>query len=167
MANWSDTYITLSGNRLVEAIDKLKKDIHDEYLHDDISGRGMSIDSPFDEKEDEIVISGSGRWAGPDGYFKRLCEEYELSCLYKDAEVGCNFAYLFEYEAGILIREEEDTYFSDIGVEIFGIEYFIECYEYITDEKNWEHEYRDVIATFQKHGKSLEELRECWKVKIV
>jgi len=165
MANWSETYITLSGDRVKEAVDKIKKDTDNGYLRYPVSGRGMTIDF-FTDEEKGIVISGSGRWAGPDKYFKRLCEEYGLTCLYTDAEAGCNFAYLFEYKDGVFVREkEESSYFGNLGIEIFGIEYFIGYFSWISNEENWEEEWADTVEIFKKHGVSLEDLKECWEVK--
>lgn len=117
----------------------------------------------LDFNPNSIIISGSGRWAGPDKYIAHLMEEYGLTGTYTDSENGCNFFYRTEFEEGKLTKEIESSYFSNESIKYFGIDYFLEHYAYISEEDDWEDDWKDEIKLFADNGYSFADLKEAWK----
>ena len=112
-----------------------------------------------------ITISTLSAWCGGSVWFKRVCEKYKLSGDYYDEETGNDFIHIVEVVDGEVTLEEEDRYFSKLGVEINGIDHYVEQYSYIPDDLDWEEEYAQIIELFAEFGVSLDKLKDAWGVE--
>ena len=74
-----------------------------------------------------IFIAGNGRWNAPSNYIISLVNKFNLSGTYFDLEAGCDFSHKLEFKNGNVIKEIEDTFFSQLSVDYHGLEYFRYC----------------------------------------
>jgi len=99
MANWSHTYITLTGDKVEEANEYLNTFIKDGYLDvsslmsdNSITSRaGYSVLELYSGEEqvlqdDSIVLNGQGRWCAPHTFIKEFAKKFKLSGNYTDEE---------------------------------------------------------------------------------
>lgn len=174
MANWSSAHIELTGTEenILRAKGVIESHIEDGYIdpsllakNDSVAqragyGGGEIIDTIFGDTE--IVLQIAGRWCAPHLYIEYLCERFSLSGYYSDEENGCNFFHLMEFIDGVKTKDIEDSFFSDLSIEHNGIERYLEEYEFITGQDDWENGYKEYIELFTKHGYPLEKLKEEW-----
>jgi len=186
MANWSDCNITLNGTaEVLKAVaEELQALIIEEDKEKDVLGylEPSSLapsDSIADKagyscieldaleiNDDNITISGQGRWCAPHGFFKELYTKHSLSGLYTDAEAGCNFFHVMRFEDGECTEDEEYNYFSKESIEHNGRENYLEEYQWITEEEDWENEYSYIVDVFLATGMTLDELKEEWDCSV-
>jgi hypothetical protein len=77
-----------------------------------------------------------------------------------DYETGLEFINVIDFENGEVLSDDEDELFSELGVNVLGIDFFIELYEYIFDEyetlEEAKEEYGTIIEVFEDFGVDLE-----------
>ena len=70
-----------------------------------------------------------------------------------------------EFKDGVKTFDEEEKYFSDLSIKYNSIEHYIEDYQWITENKDWKTDHKDIIQMFKKHKITLKRLKEEWDVK--
>jgi len=87
-------------------------------------------------------------WAGPSKWFHHICNKYNVKrAHYSDEEPGNDFHHIIEYADGELDMDEEfdcvDKRLIELGYA--DKEHFLESYEWILDDEDWESEHADII----------------------
>ena len=174
MANISDCYIELQGTTedIMFATEELKKNIDKEYLSvskymkdDSVEQRaGYSGAEIYDYQYDEtsIQLSLGGRWCAPHLYFEDFCKRHDLSGFYTDAESGCDFFHVMKFKDGVKTLDKEDSYISQLSIDYGDIDYFIEYYQFITEEDDWEENNQGIVDLFAKNGLTIDDLKKEW-----
>jgi hypothetical protein len=177
MANWSDTTITLTGTSddVKKAYDYVQSHIEENYLSpleslnldsniQNRAGYGGGEIHTIEVDNEVLTITMSGRWCSPSSYFVDVANKFNLSGTYFDAESGCDFIHLIEFENGEVILDEEYNYFSKEGIEHYGIEYYLEMYEWVVDDgetlEEVREEYPEIFEMFAEVGLDLDSLSE-------
>ena len=172
MANYSYVDIELTGsekdikNVLLELESKKYNDNWllpyqglDDFLED---GYNTMYEVEITSNDTSIYITGEGKWSGPYEYIKDLVERHNLSGSMFDMESGMDWCYLIEFENGEITRDEEDAYFSDLSIQVKGIDFWIEELSWVIDMEDWEEDYDHYISIFDSNGVSVENLKENW-----
>ena len=177
MANYSYTEITFTGELIdIEfAVIELKSNMEDEWLNvskyitnasDVVQRSGYSpaevIQFDYEDGSDTIYLSLSGRWCSPHKYIEDLCKRHNLSGTYADEESGCDFFHEMKFENGKKVHDKESAFFSEESIRVNGIERYIEEYQFITEEEDWENENDGMIKLFKKYGYNLDDLKKVW-----
>ena len=164
MANWSDYTVELNGKPedIKNAFEELNLNLDaDKYQYNDIDlGDDASIELQGDTC---IMIYGEGRWEGPSDYIKEVVERHTLSGCYTDMEPGMNWCHLIVFKDGKVVNEESDEYFSDLSLTMTDVYYMVDYMSWIPEEENWEVKYQSYIALFEKHGMTLDQLKQEWQ----
>lgn len=116
-------------------------------------------DSVIELNDNKIYLSFESPWCGPNIWFKRLCEKYNLSGTMIDSESGCDFIQRISYEDGIEVEDITDSYLSKLAIDIRGKNYMLEWYfeeyssiEEVEEDQDW------LIDDFVEAGVSLLEI---------
>ena len=134
-------------------------------VDDTISSRaGFGGAEIIDNKssQNQVSYSLSGRWCAPHKFIELFADRFNLSGQYTDAESGCNFFHVMKFKDGKKIFDEEENYFSDLSIEHNDIECYVEEYEWIAEEEDWEDNNDELLALFKKHGYSIDKLKYEW-----
>ncbi len=158
MANWSNINIKVSGThkQITAAILYIDKYIDDSYLtYDD---RSMIINSfDLDTTTHTIHIQGEGRWSGSSALFMDIAELFNCHVDYKEKESGTNFTVWVE-GSGSGVNYKEDTYYSQLYIDMYGLEEFQE------EVGNWICEYNllsnlSIFKLLRANGMSKSDIR--------
>jgi len=109
------------------------------------------------------MIDGQGRWEGPSDYIKEVVERHNLSGCYTDMEIGMDWSHLIVFKDGQVVNQKSDKYFSDLSITMHGVSYMVDLMSWISEEENWEEDYQYYIALFEKHGMTLNHLKQEWQ----
>ncbi len=69
---------------------------------------------------------------------------------------------MMKFKDGVKTKDVEDEYFSQLSIDQNGIEYYIEDYQWITEEEDWEDNNDELLALFKANGYSLKQLKKEW-----
>ncbi len=184
MANYSDFEVEFKGSE--ESIKLLEKEIRSytntdeeefqvdwfympppEGIPPEEAFGFTGVESPaIDNQGDHLMFYGMGKWSGPYDAVKYLAKKYELDVEYHDFEPGAFFYDRIIIEKGNVVSSDTFEYLSKEAIEYRGEESYLEEYSFITEEKNWEKEYKDVIEMFEAAGVSKKDMAEHWGVEF-
>ena len=103
-----------------------------------------------------LSISFNSFWCGPSIWFELICKRYKVSGVYFDIEGGNDFSYFIKYKNGKLILKQEDCYFSQLSIDIYGIEYF----EYYLEVDDIEDIDEAVLELFFQNGYTVNRIQK-------
>ena len=164
MANYSDTHISLTGSLLAVQVFKEKLGIDDKHINKDTFNE-ITIEDPdeffmvvnqIDEEMDDdgnvnIQIYGEGRWSAPTSYIAEIAHECKLKGTLIDAESGGDFFHkIIVNESGI--DDYMEPYFSQLSIDYYGIEYFVDTYNDFLNEADSIEDVRDMLELFRDNG---------------
>jgi len=164
MANYSDTHVSLTGSLFAVQLFRERLKIDNRYINKDISDK-ITIEDPdgfftiisqIDEKINDdgsisIQIYGESRWSAPISYIAEIAYECELKGTLVDAGSECDFFHkIIVNENGIY--DYIEPYFSQLSIDYYGIEYFVEEYNDFLNEADSIENVRDMLELFRNNN---------------
>jgi len=73
-------------------------------------------------------------WSPPIVWAKKISEKYKCFVAIHSLEPGCDFCYVAEFSNGELTLEQQDSYYSRLSFDIFGVDHFVEDMDWIIDD---------------------------------
>jgi len=158
MANYSYTRITLTGHLFPMKSFQEALPITDDIIEADNST--MYIDD-IDEviNPDGTVtlqINGTGRWSSPITHIANLAYEHHLTGILTDSEPGNDFFVQITIgDNGI--NEKATPYFSQLAIDEYGVEFFVDQYSGFLYEADSISDVRDMLELFRANDVDISE----------
>lgn len=171
MANWSETNIRFIGENeeIKMAREVIEKNRDNGGINPNNGENWMEILTES-YNENEIIISGAGRWSSPSEFFKNIAIDCDCNLKYTDAEPGSDYFILIEVNKNE-INQFQDDYFCQAHIDTMNdMSYWINNFEYLveeyTNDEDWYEDNRYIFELFEKNEYTIEDLKKEWGIII-